>query len=154
AVVITSATLCSLLVSFTLTPMLARFSLRPPGDSAAATTPLARFGRVWDAGFAGLEHRYERLLAWSIPHRWIVIAVGMASFAAGISLLVFGLIGLDFFPSGDQSELDLTLTMPASTSLEASNTVAQDIEARLRAYPEVRSLYTVVGQTSVSGSPT
>jgi HAE1 family hydrophobic/amphiphilic exporter-1 len=153
AVVITSATLCSLLVSFTLTPMLARFSLRPE-EHSTATTPLARFGRVWDAGFAAVEHRYERLLAWSIPRRWIVIAVGLASFAAGISLLVFGLIGLDFFPNGDQSELDLTLTMPASTSLEATNTVAQDVETQLRRYPEVRGLYTVVGQTSVSGSPT
>jgi HAE1 family hydrophobic/amphiphilic exporter-1 len=153
AVVITSATLCSLLVSFTLTPMLARFFLRH-SESNTPTTPLARFGQVWDAGFARLERGYERLLRWSIPRRWRVIAIGLASFAAGISLIVFGLIGLDFFPNGDQSELDLTLTMPASTSLEATNSVSQDIETQLRTYPEVRGIFSVVGQATVPGQPT
>jgi HAE1 family hydrophobic/amphiphilic exporter-1 len=153
AVVITSATLTSLLVSFTLTPMLARFFLRH-SESVATTTPLARFGQVWDAGFARLERGYERLLEWSIPRRWRVIAIGVASFAAGISLIAFGLIGLDFFPNGDQSELDLTLTMPASTSLEATNSVAQDVETQLRTYPEVRSIFSVVGESSVAGQPT
>jgi HAE1 family hydrophobic/amphiphilic exporter-1 len=50
AVVITAATLSSLAVSFTLTPMLARFFLRRT-DSSVETSPLARFGRIWDAGF-------------------------------------------------------------------------------------------------------
>jgi HAE1 family hydrophobic/amphiphilic exporter-1 len=154
AVVITSATLCSLVVSFTLTPMLSRFFLRPDAGGAPARSPLANIGQVWDRGFLRLEHGYQRLLGWSLPRRWLVIAVGLASFAAGIGLLVFGVIGLDFFPSGDQSELDLTLTMPASTTLNATNQVSRQIEATLRQYPEVRSLYTVVGESNVAGDPT
>ncbi|MBV8715012.1 MAG: efflux RND transporter permease subunit [Chloroflexi bacterium] len=153
AVVITAATLSSLLVSFALTPMLARFFLRHTEESTG-TGPLARFGRFWDAGFGRLEHGYERLLKWSLPRRWRVIAMGLASFAAGIGLLVFGLIGLDFFPNGDQSELDITLTMPASTTLDATNATAQKIEGELRAFPEVRSLFSVVGESSVGGQPT
>lgn len=153
AVVITAATLSSLVVSFTLTPMLARFFLRGEQHSTGAS-PMARFGRAWDRGFGWLEQRYERLLRFSLPRRWLVIGVGLASFAAGIALLAFGLIGLDFFPSGDQSELDLTLTMPASTTLDATNSIAQKIEAELRQYPEVYSLYSVVGQSSVGGQPT
>jgi HAE1 family hydrophobic/amphiphilic exporter-1 len=153
AVVITAATLSSLVVSFTLTPMLARFFLRE--SELAATfdrSPLARFGRAWDRGFLALEHRYEQLLRVSLPRRWLVIAVGLASFAGGIALFAFGAIGLDFFPSGDQSELDLTLTMPPSTTLDATNAVTQNMEAELRQYPEVRSLYSIVGQASVPGA--
>jgi HAE1 family hydrophobic/amphiphilic exporter-1 len=153
AVVITAATLSSLLVSFTLTPMLARYFLRNE-ENTARTGWLERFGRVWDLGFARLEQGYERLLRWSLPRRGRVIAIGVASFAAGISLLVFGFIGLDFFPNGDQSELDLTLSMPASTTLEATNATAQKIEAELRGVPEVRSLFSVVGESSVGGQPT
>jgi HAE1 family hydrophobic/amphiphilic exporter-1 len=153
AVVITAATLSSLLVSFTLTPMLARYFLRNE-ENTIRTGWLERFGHVWDLGFARLEHGYERLLRWSLPRRGRVIAIGLASFAAGISLLVFGLIGLDFFPNGDQSELDLTLTMPASTTLEATNATAQKMEAELRGVPEVRSLFSVVGESSVGGQPT
>lgn len=153
AVVITSATLSSLLVSFTLTPMLARHFLRDHASSTGGS-PLARFGRAWDAGFARLEHGYERLLGWSLPRRWRVIGIGLASFAAGISLVAFGLIGLDFFPSGDQSELDITLTMPASTTLDATNATALKMESDLRTLPEVRSIYSVVGESSASGQPT
>jgi hydrophobic/amphiphilic exporter-1 (mainly G- bacteria), HAE1 family len=153
AVVITAATLSSLAVSFTLTPMLARFLLLR-ADESAGKSPLARFGRAWDAGFDQLERGYERLLRWSLPRQWRVIAVGLLSFAAGIGLLVFGFIGLDFFPSGDQSELDITVTMPASTTLDATNSTAQMIEAELRSVPEVRTLYSVVGQSRVGGQPT
>jgi HAE1 family hydrophobic/amphiphilic exporter-1 len=71
---------------------------------------------------------------------------------AGIALLAFGVIGLDFFPSGDQSELDLTLTMPPSTTLDATNAVTQKMELELRQYPEVRDLYSVIGQASVPGA--
>src|SRR5579859_6845381 len=151
AVVITAATLSSLVVSFTLTPMLARFFLRET-EQTRGSSPLARFGRAWDRGFLLLERSYERLLRVSLPRRWVVIGVGLVSFAAGIALLAFGVIGLDFFPSGDQSELDLTLTMPASTTLDATNAVTQRMELELRQYPEVRGLFSIVGQANVPGA--
>ena len=59
--VVVAATLFSLLVSFTLTPMLASrwFSrrARPPGSSK---NPLSRFGRIWDRGYARLAAGYGR----------------------------------------------------------------------------------------------
>jgi hydrophobic/amphiphilic exporter-1 (mainly G- bacteria), HAE1 family len=144
AVVITSATLASLIVSFTLTPLQARLYLRRH-EASFGRSPMARFGQAWDRGFEWLEHQYGRLLSVSLPHRWIVIAIGLISFAGGLSLLIFGLIGFDFFPNGDQSEVDLTLTMPPATSLAATTSVADQIEAELHTYPEVRSIFTVIG---------
>jgi hydrophobic/amphiphilic exporter-1 (mainly G- bacteria), HAE1 family len=152
SVVITAATLSSLIVSFTLTPMLARLFLRESSEHVPSNAPLDRFGRVWDAGFGQLESAYSRLLRFTLPRRWLVISVGLASFVAGLSLMIFGFIGLDFFPNGDQSELDLTLTMPPATTLDATNSVAQQIEADLRGYPEVRGLYSVVGQSNVGSN--
>ncbi|HLZ25839.1 MAG TPA: efflux RND transporter permease subunit [Chloroflexota bacterium] len=152
AVVITAATLSSLLVSFTLTPMLARFFLHREAENPSGGSPLARPGRAFDRGFAALERGYEHLLRVSLPRRWVVIALGLAAFAAGIALPVAGVIGLDFFPSGDQSELDLTLTMPASTTLDATNAVSQKMELELRQYPEVRGLFSIVGQANVPGA--
>ena len=153
AVVITSATLSSLAVSFTLTPMLARFFPREE-HTPTAPSPLARFGQIWDRGFGALEHGYARLLRAALPRRWLVIGIGFASLVGGLSLLGFGLIGLDFSPNGDQSELDITLTMPPSTTLDATNSVAQRIETILHQYPEVRGLYTVVGESGVGDDPT
>src|SRR5262249_10989933 len=110
ALTIAFATLASLAVSFTLTPLLASRFLKPEDEHSHSLMP--RFGKAWDGGFIWLEKKYEGLLRHSLPHRWLVIVVGLASMAFGISLWVMGLIGSDFFPSGDQSELDITLTLP------------------------------------------
>jgi HAE1 family hydrophobic/amphiphilic exporter-1 len=148
ALVIATSTLVSLIVSFTLTPLLAsRFLHREEGGGRG---PLERFGRLWDRGFAWLEQRYEQLLRVALPHRWIVIAVGLLSFVFGISLWRLGLIGSDFLPSGDQSEIDVTLVMPPDFSLQGTNDATLAAEEMLRGYPEVRSVYVVAG-TSSSG---
>lgn len=145
ALTIAIATLASLVVSFTLTPLLASRFLRREDEGDRAW--LARFGRWWDRGFLWLERRYERLLAWALPRRWRVIGIGLASFALGLSLWFVGLIGSDFFPSGDQSEVDITLTLPPGTALEATDAAARQVEAILHGIPEVHTVYTVVGQT-------
>jgi len=146
ALTIAISTIVSLIVSFTLTPLLASRFLKP--DEGTGRSPLARFGRLWDRGFNWLEARYESLLRVALRHRWMVIGVGVASFMFGLSLWKLGLIGSDFFPSGDQAEIDITLTMPPSTSLEATDAVARQMEAVLHRYPEVTSVYSVVGQSS------
>jgi HAE1 family hydrophobic/amphiphilic exporter-1 len=151
AVVITAATLASLIVSFTLTPLQARLYLRRH-EGRLGNSPLSRFGRQWDRGFDALEHQYERLLSFSLPRRWLVIAVGLACFAGGMSLLLTGKIGFDFFPNGDQSEVDLTLTMPPATSLATTEGVADKIEAELRNYPELRGIYSIVGVSGAGGA--
>jgi HAE1 family hydrophobic/amphiphilic exporter-1 len=146
ALTIAFATLASLVVSFTLTPLLASRFLKVEEDQG--NSPLDRFGRLWDRGFHVLERGYQGLLRRALPKRWLVIAVGLASFAGGISLWALGLIGSDFFPSGDQSEINITLIMPPSTSLETTNRAALQIEDELRARPEVRSVYSLVGQST------
>ncbi len=152
AITIATATLASLVVSFTLTPLLASKLLKLEEDTG--TSLWARFGRLWDRGFGFLEHKYEALLRVSLPRRWLVIALGLCTFAFGIALLALGFIGSDFFPSGDQSELNITLTMPPSTTLDSTNEVALAAEAAVREKPEVRSLYTLIagGGDVFSGS--
>ena len=146
ALTIAIATLASLLVSFTLTPLLAsRFLTHDDGTGQGW---MARFGRVWDAGFMWLERRYEWLLEHSLPHRWLVILVGLASMVFGISLWVMGLIGSDFFPSGDQSEINITLSMPSATSLEETDAATRNFERILRSYPEVTNVFAIVGASN------
>jgi HAE1 family hydrophobic/amphiphilic exporter-1 len=152
AVVITSATLSSLVVSFTLTPLLSNQFLRH-GLQKRGNAFMDRFGRTWDLGFDKLEQAYARLLRVALPRRWLVIGVGLASFGVGVGLMVFGFIGLDFFPAGDQSEVDVTLTMPAGTSLQETDNAARQAEQILHGYPEVRGVYTALGQAVASGGP-
>jgi len=165
ALVIATATLTSLLVSFTLTPLLASRYLRlEHAISSGGRSWLARFGQKWNAGFERIGSSYRRLLEHGlngrvlrflptgkrrrgIGARWLIIAIGLLSLVAGLGTLATGRIGFDIFPSGDQSEVDLTVTMPAATSLSRTDEVVRELEARLKRYPEVRQVVSNVGAT-------
>ena len=71
ALVVVLATLVSLFVSFTVTPMLAsRFARIEKGEGR---NPLAFFSRAFEAGFKRVVALYERILFWSLTHRVITI---------------------------------------------------------------------------------
>lgn len=141
--VIVSAVLFSLLVSFTLTPMLASRWLHPPDPRDRG--PLARFGRVWESGYSRVAASYRGLLAWSLRHRWPVIGLGVASFAFGIGLVAMGFVGSEFVPEADQSEFTLQAEMPPGSSLRVTDDALRVIESRLDEWPEVDRTFTSVG---------
>ena len=158
AVVIAAATLTSLLVSFTLTPLLASRYLSIAETLKSGGGPLNRFGRGWDRGFARLAGGYRALLQgvltgkWhGLSARWLVIGLGLASLVGGLGLLTTGRIGIDIFPSGDQSEVDVTLVMPPATNIQVTNGVVQQLEQRLHTYPEVRLVYSDTGNAGFAG---
>ena len=62
--VVVAATLFSLVVSFTLTPLLASRWLRAHNPSSRS--PLAFFGRYWDRWFEWLARGYERLVGGAV----------------------------------------------------------------------------------------
>ncbi|MGH2469889.1 MAG: efflux RND transporter permease subunit, partial [Chloroflexota bacterium] len=149
ALVIAAATLTSLMVSFTLTPLLASRYLALEQAISAQPGRLAAVGRAWDAGFNAIEGAYQRLLAKVLAGRKgrrLVILIGVLSFILGIGTLFTGRIGFDIFPSGDQSEVDVSVTMPSGTSLNTTDAAVQQMEARLKPFKEIRQVATVVGQ--------
>lgn len=85
------ATLFSLFVSFTLTPMLASRWYRRGED---VEHPNGRFAQWFERMFAKFENVYRRALEWSLNHRWFVFILGNLALAA-----VFNFIGGSFIPS-------------------------------------------------------
>ncbi|MCX6023271.1 MAG: efflux RND transporter permease subunit, partial [Chloroflexi bacterium] len=148
ALVVACATLFSLLVSFTLTPLLASrwFSADTPEDQQ--TGWLASFGRWWNRHYDRLAAAYGRLLGWALRRRWWVIGLGVGTFFAGLALPALGFIGSDFFPTGDQSELNITLEMPAATSLPVTDQTVMAIERHLKEMHEVRTVYSNIGYSA------
>src|SRR5262249_7051822 len=156
--VIVSATVFSLFVSFTLTPLLASRWYRA-GEHGEANlsrptrNPLVRFGRAWDAGYARLARGYGRVLRFAIGRwtRWAVVAVSVASFIGGIMLVTTGLLSTEFFPAADNGALTVNLEMPAGTTLDGTNAAAAKIEQRVMQWPEVKEVFTSVGQSGGFG---
>ena len=159
ALVIAAATLTSLAVSFTLTPLLASRYLTLQQTLKTGRGPIYAFGRWWDAQFLRLEQSYRALLRAILTRRlvafgrgglgirWLVVLIGVASLGAGLGVLRTGRVGVDVFPSGDQSEVDLTVVMPPATNIATTDEVVQLLESSLRRYPEVRQVYSHTGSS-------
>jgi len=150
---VAATTLMSLLVSFTLTPMLASKLLRSATPSAQDRGPMAAFARWWNRGFTGLEERYSRLLGWSLGHRLIVLVGAFSTLVLAIVLIASGRVGVNFFPDTDQGQFTISTTMPAGTSLAAHDAVMREIEGQLLQIPEIQSGILSSSIGGASGGP-
>src|SRR5256884_785199 len=120
------AILVSLLVAFTLTPMMSSRFLKL--GSAEKKTHSEGF-------LHSVEVLYLRMLHWSLAHRRAIILICLATFLSTFGF--YHLVGRDWIPADDQSELISSYTLPEGTSLEKTTMLAEDIAERVIALPEV-----------------
>ena len=130
------AIMVSLLVSFTLTPMLCSRWLRPAANNNGQSTK-----DTWL--FRSLDRQYRRMLEASMRHRWAIVIICVLVVLSSGPL--FTRVGKDFLPTDDQSEFEVIARMPPGSSLEGTNSVMRQIEDELRQLPGVRDLFTSIG---------
>ncbi len=135
------AILVSLLVSFTLTPMLAArwIKMRPRREDADGRE-IADQGSKDSRFFRPLDRGYTAILQWSLAHRAVI--AGIATLVLLSSVPLFMLANKNFLPNDDQSEFEVGLRAPEGTSLDATEIIASRLAARIRELPEVA--YTLV----------
>jgi len=128
----------SLLVSFTLTPMLcARYLRIRPG----------RHGTSRNTGFyVAIDRAYGAILRWALRHRWVI--VGISILTVGATVPLFQLVGKDFMPQDDQSEFEVIVQTPEGYSLSRTDAVMRELEAQLRGLPHVTHLLTTIGDST------
>src|SRR5205807_5255162 len=121
----------SMLVAFTLTPMMSSLMLkridrkRGKDGEEPAEEHISRDSGV----FGRMSRSYGRLLAWSLDHRAIVVVVSLAIFASVIPLN--SSVGRDFIPADDQSEFTLYMNQPVGTSRASTEKLATEISDRI-----------------------
>jgi HAE1 family hydrophobic/amphiphilic exporter-1 len=141
-ITVACATLFSLLVSFTLTPMLASRWYKKHEDVEASSG----FFKAFDDFYRRLDAGYRRMLAWTLHHRWQVIASGWGILLVMI-FMVAPKLGFEFSPQSDRGQVDIAIEMPAETSLAATNMVTKEIEDAVANIPEIESMFTNVGSS-------
>ena len=107
--------------------------------------PIPVFGRPFDANNQRDKTQKRRLRLATITPRGLVLMGGAASFV--VAILLTPLVGSEFVPQTDQGFTQLTLRMPVATSLERGNDKVLQVEELLKAYPEIKTVSTVVGST-------
>jgi HAE1 family hydrophobic/amphiphilic exporter-1 len=135
------AVMVSLLVSFTLTPMMSARLLGAaagPHDPGAAPRSRGGFYRWIDAGYA-------RALGFSLRHRGLVALISAGVILSAIPL--YGMIRQDYLPANaDEGEFFVTAVAPQGTSLASMDGILSAVSADVRAVPGVqRVLSTAAG---------
>ena len=146
---VAAAVLISMFVSFTLDPMLSSVWRDPQSEGRFGSGVVGRALSRLHMGMEGLALRYEQALRWSLAHRKTVLAAAAGSFLASFPLLA--LVGSEFVPEPDLSELQVKFTTPVGSSLELTTAKAAQAEAALREFPEVRSTYATVNTGFAQG---
>ncbi|HEX6276039.1 MAG TPA: efflux RND transporter permease subunit [Polyangiaceae bacterium] len=139
--------LVSMLVSFTLTPMLSSRWLsakRPHAAGAGQRKPLLE--RLTDRVHTPIERAYTKLLTWVMKRRWVVVAVSLATLATALPLLEA--VPKGFLPKSDDAEFEINLRTPEGTSLEATVVAAERLARDVRAVPSVRSTMLTIGDNN------
>ena len=146
----------SLLVSFTLTPMLCSRFIKMPspavgeargnsegdGSSHGRSSKDSRFFRF-------LDRHYTSLLEWSMAHRKWMVAISVAVSLTTIPLMM--VVGKSFVPNEDRSEFQVYLRAPEGTSLAGTLTIAERVARDLRDFPGVVTTLTSIGTANGGG---
>ena len=131
----------SMLVSFTLTPMLSSRFLRKNSQHQSK-----------DSGFYRIIDRaYGRMLNWALAHRAIMVGFFLLTVLSIVPMAM--LVGKDFFAFDDQNEFEIVIKTPDGTSLAGTDAVIQNIEKeawKLRGVQHVLSTINSGGSSSVT----
>ena len=135
----------SLLVSFTMTPMLTSRFVKPPAKHGKDGHS-SKDSRIFHA----IDVTYTRMLRWSMAHRrWILVFCGLTVLSI-VPLFMF--VGKNFLPTDDQSQFNVLVRTPEGTSLAATTNITEQIARDIRQMPGVIHTLMTAGGTADQSS--
>lgn len=137
----------SLLVSFTLTPMLSARLIRRSDDeregAVERNTEPRDHGSKTSRFYAPIDRTYTKMLEWSMNHRWAIVLACVLVIVSIVPLFMF--VGKNFLPVDDQSQFELNVRAPEGYTLAATSALADRIAADVRKLPAVTDTLATIG---------
>ena len=137
-ITVVASVLVSLLISFTLDPMLSAYWGDPPGEHLKPKKGISLKLQQFNAWFDHQADRYGNVIAWALHHRRWMIAFAVVSFFTAIFLQYqFG--GSSFLPKSDGKTLAIDVRTPASSNLDYSRLKLEAAAVMARSLPETKA---------------
>jgi HAE1 family hydrophobic/amphiphilic exporter-1 len=154
----------SLLVSFTLTPMLAARMIQRKHAGAAkvpnqetSTAPdgekrssLAEFKDKYVQAqskegrfYRPIDRTYTWLLKWSMAHRWAIVVLSLIVILSTVPLFMF--VGKNFLPVDDQAQFEINVRTPEGSTLSSTSALAERVAADVRKLSGVTDTLVTIG---------
>ena len=138
ALTVVASVMVSLLISFTLDPMLSAYWGDPPGHAQAPKRGISRVLERFNTWFDHQADRYGTVIAWALHHRRWMTAFAALSFVAALALQAkFG--GTSFLPVSDYGILAIDVRTPPSSNLEYARLKVESAAALARELPETKA---------------
>jgi HAE1 family hydrophobic/amphiphilic exporter-1 len=140
AYTIVISTIFSIVVSFTVTPLMAsRFLPEQVKKSGKAGTALEKF-------FKSLDKAYGASLAFILKRKRRSVLVVLSVLAAfALSIIGFGHIEMEMTPYTDAGDIKIDVELPQGSSLDTTAQVLAQIEEKVARYDEVENIITYLG---------
>jgi hydrophobic/amphiphilic exporter-1 (mainly G- bacteria), HAE1 family len=144
------AIMVSLLVSFTLTPMMSARLLRTEDASAGHGGHDHEHAASRRGFYAWLDRWYSVMLAWAMRHRLVVASLALLVIASNVPL--YRIVKQEYIPTDvDEAEFDVNVNAPEGTNLSAMNEAMLQVEKELQATPGVRLILATAGGGFIGG---
>lgn len=146
ALVVVCSTLMSLLVCFTVTPMLAAHF-----GKVQHLNPKTLWGKVniwFENIITSLREGYTNILKWALGHKRWVLGGTLVLFFGSFGLVAGGFIGSAFISPSDRGELSIHIELAPQTSVYQTNLVSRQIEEILFKQPEVVNVFSNIGYST------
>ncbi|MCC6651369.1 MAG: efflux RND transporter permease subunit, partial [Candidatus Eisenbacteria bacterium] len=144
-IVVAFAVLVSLLVSFTLDPMLSSRWYDPQAEGGQYTGWLGKLLKRFNDSFTGLGKRYRDVIHWALAHRILTLGIAVLSLVIAFALPAMGLVGGEFMPRSDSEETSIAFETPVGSSLGYTRDKGLELVRFLQSRSEVEYTYLTVG---------
>jgi multidrug efflux pump subunit AcrB len=131
--------IASLVLSFTLVPVLFKYLMRSataghdaklPLPASPRRNPFSIIHQRFDHGFNVFRETYRDSVGWALSQPLRVVGFFLVLMAA--SLLLFPAVGEDFFPQVDAGQMRLHVRAPAGTRIEQTQADFAQVETEIR----------------------
>lgn len=157
---ITFSLLMSLFVALTLIPMLSSKLIRRRSKTASLikrdvenkissdterTKASEQQGFIEGSGriFNFINRIYGNLINSALHFRGVVII--LAILILGVSIFIIPMVGTEFFPSIDQGNFNVNISLPIGTNLDVTSRIVKEIEGITAKIPEIKDISTSIG---------
>lgn len=140
--VVTIAVATSVVVSLTLVPMLSSKML----DTKTPDKKGLKGKIYWFSQnlLDRMDRFFEKILQWSVGHRWTVIGIASVVFIA--SMFLVNVIGTEFMPESDNDRISAQVKLAQGTKLDETVITAHYLDSVFRnKYPEIEIVSTSAG---------
>lgn len=146
ALTVVFSMLVSLVISFTLVPMMASKMLK--AEKTESKTFIGKFFEWFNKKFDIFAEKYSQLLVLSLNKRWLVLIISGAMFVGSIGL--GSSLGFESQVATDNGQVNVSATFDSGITLDTASQKTKQLEAVISKYPEVKFMYSTVKKSSAS----